>query len=209
MVKLLGERERWKNVELKEIGKVSTGKTPPTRIKEYWNGEISFITPEDLVNGKYINNPKRHISEKGIKEANGLLPKDTIAVVCIGSIGNISILKNPAVTNQQINSIICNEDVNPEYVYYQILHRKKTLENLAGINVVKIIKKSLFEKIKIPLPPLSEQNRIVNILSTIDEKLEFERKRKGKLERLKKGLMNELLTGNKRVNVEKVLKVGK
>ncbi len=61
------------------------------------------------------------------------------------------------------------------------------------------------KKIKIPLPPLHEQQKIAEILSTVDKKLELERKRKEKLERIKKGLMNDLLTGRKRVNVEKVL----
>jgi len=56
---------------------------------------------------------------------------------------------------------------------------------------------------KVPLPPLSEQQKIAEILSTIDKKLELERKRKEKLERIKKGLMNDLLTGRKRVKVIK------
>ena len=56
-------------------------------------------------------------------------------------------------------------------------------------------------KITIILPPIPEQQKIAEILSTIDKKLEFERKRKEKLERIKKGLMNDLLTGRKRVKV--------
>ncbi|MCD6478874.1 MAG: restriction endonuclease subunit S, partial [Candidatus Diapherotrites archaeon] len=58
---------------------------------------------------------------------------------------------------------------------------------------------------KLPLPPLSEQQKIAEILSTVDKKLELERKRKEKLEIIKKGLMNDLLTGRKRVDVDKIL----
>jgi len=57
-------------------------------------------------------------------------------------------------------------------------------------------------KLNIPLPPLPEQHCIAEILSVVDRKLELERRRKEKLERVKKGLMNELLTGRKRVKVE-------
>ena len=57
-------------------------------------------------------------------------------------------------------------------------------------------------KLNIPLPPLPEQRRIAEILSAVDRKLELERRRKEKLERVKKGLMNELLTGRKRVKVK-------
>ncbi|MCG2736200.1 MAG: restriction endonuclease subunit S [Candidatus Methanoperedenaceae archaeon] len=57
-------------------------------------------------------------------------------------------------------------------------------------------------KLNIPLPPLPEQRRIAEILSAVDRKLELERRRKEKLERVKKGLMNELLTGRKRIQAE-------
>ena len=57
-------------------------------------------------------------------------------------------------------------------------------------------------KLKISLPPLPEQSRIAEILSAVDRKLELERRRKEKLDRVKKGLMNELLTGRKRMKVE-------
>ncbi|KAB2940877.1 MAG: type I restriction-modification system specificity subunit [Candidatus Methanoperedens nitroreducens] len=66
----------------------------------------------------------------------------------------------------------------------------------------KAIRKEEVENFQIPLPPLPEQRRIAEILSAVDRKLELERRRKEKLERMKKGLMNELLTGRKRMKVE-------
>jgi Restriction endonuclease S subunits len=63
----------------------------------------------------------------------------------------------------------------------------------------KAIRKKEIEKFKIPLPPLGEQRKIAEILSTVDKKLELERERREKLEKIKKGLMNDLLTGRKRV----------
>lgn len=65
----------------------------------------------------------------------------------------------------------------------------------------KAIRKSEIENYLIPLPPLPEQKKIAEILSTVDKKLELERKRKEKFERMKKGLMNDLLTGKRRVKV--------
>ena len=76
--------------------------------------------------------------------------------------------------------------------------------NLAKLNMATGtpgLNRDIAHKVKIPLPSLPEQRRIAEILSTIDKKLELERRRKEKLERVKKGLMNELLTGRKRVKV--------
>jgi type I restriction enzyme S subunit len=80
-------------------------------------------------------------------------------------------------------------DIAPNYALYAILFKGELLKSDLGIATVPIIKKSLFEQFKIP--PLPEQRRIDEILSAADRKLE----------RVKKGLMNELLTGRKRVKV--------
>ncbi|RLC35827.1 MAG: hypothetical protein DRH33_07995, partial [Candidatus Nealsonbacteria bacterium] len=80
--------------------------------------------------------------------------------------------------------------------------RSDFLKNFSGIAAVPIIKKSLFEKIEIALPnKLKEQQKIAEILSTVDKKIELQRKRKEKLERIKKSLMNDLLSGKKRVRI--------
>ncbi len=72
---------------------------------------------------------------------------------------------------------------------------------MTGVIIKRDIKRR-FGKLENPPPPLTEQRRIAEILSVVDRKLELERRRKGKLERVKKGLMNELLTGRKRMKVE-------
>jgi type I restriction enzyme S subunit len=79
------------------------------------------------------------------------------------------------------------------------LKTKKFIENLGKGSTFKAITKDELENIFIPLPPLQEQQKIAEILSTIDEKLELERKRKEKLERIKIGLMNDLLIGKIRI----------
>jgi type I restriction enzyme S subunit len=201
----------FKLVKLKEIGKIYTGKTPSTKKEEYWiNGKVPFVTPGDLEKSNYVDKTERYISEKGVKEANGLLPKNSVMVVCIGStIGKVAMNKNGCVTNQQINSIICNSNYDPTYVYYQILLKSKFLKSFSGVAAVPILKKSLFENFEIPVPShdnpeksLNEQTKISVILSTVDKKIELERDRKEKLERIKRGLMNDLLTGKKRIKVE-------
>ena len=79
-------------------------------------------------------------------------------------------------------------------IFWQISGKK------TGTALTRVILKEL-KTIKIPLPPLPEQQKIAEILSTVDKKLELERERKEKLERIRKGLMNDLLTGRRRVKV--------
>jgi type I restriction enzyme S subunit len=86
-----------------------------------------------------------------------------------------------------------------KWLFYELTYLNPTRFHLA--DVVPGLKRELVYYLKIPLPPLSEQQKIAEILSTIDKKLELERKRKEKLERIKKGLMNDLLTGRRRVKV--------
>ncbi|MEM5772146.1 MAG: restriction endonuclease subunit S [Candidatus Aenigmatarchaeota archaeon] len=87
------------------------------------------------------------------------------------------------------------------FYFYWLQKAKKTIENIGKGSTFKAIAKSELENIWIPIPYIQEQQKIAEILSTVDKKLELERKRKEKLERIKKGLMNDLLTGRKRVKL--------
>ncbi len=89
------------------------------------------------------------------------------------------------------------------YLYYALKKPLKLIQAQTSHTTVKHLLDKDIERIKIPLPPLHEQQKIAEILSTVDKKLELERKRKEKLERIKKGLMNDLLTGRKRVKIDK------
>jgi len=192
----------WEIVKILEIGKITTGKTPSTSNRAYWNGDIPFITPADIKEGKYIYQTERCVTSQGTQQIGFILPANAVLVVCIGStIGKTGLTYKESVTNQQINSIICNNDTSKHYVYYATTFRADLLRSFSGVAAVPIIKKSLFEQVKFPLPPLPEQQKIAEILGGVDGRLELLRKRKERLERIKKGLMNDLLTGKVRVKI--------
>lgn len=194
--------KNWYVAKIENLGNVITGKTPPTSNKKYWNGTIPFITPVDMTEDKFVKQTQRKITNEGAQKAGFILPENTVLVVCIGStIGKTGLTSERCVVNQQINAIICNNNLNSHYVFYALNRRAKLLKTFSGVAAVPIIKKSLFEKFRIPLPPLSEQQKIAEILSTVDQRVELLRQRKAKLERIKKGLMQGLLTGRKRVKL--------
>jgi len=99
----------------------------------------------------------------------------------------------------------CNQNkINPHYLLYTLLF-DKSIDQCKAMMVggqYPALNQSQVENLKIPLPPLQEQQKIAEILSTIDKKLELERKRKEKFDKIKKGLMNDLLTGRKRVKLK-------
>src|SRR3990172_9153411 len=142
------------------------------KAKRYKDTEIGKI-PEDIKEAKYVYETERHVSPQGAQQIGHILPKDTVLVVCIGStIGKTGVTYTKSVTNQQINAIICNDKTNSHYVYYALSFRTEFLKSFSGVAAVPIIKKSLFEHFSIPLPPLPEQKKIADILSTVDRAIE-------------------------------------
>lgn len=194
--------KKWEVVRIEKLGDVITGKTPPTSNSVYWNGNIPFITPVDIHDTKFVYETERKITTKGIQKVGKVLPKDTVLVVCIGStIGKVALTFKESITNQQINAIITNNIVS-HYIYYAISLISAFLKSFSGTAAVPIIKKSLFEKLRLALPAFPEQQKISEILSTVDKKLELLRNKKERFERIKKSLMNDLLTGKRRVKYE-------
>ena len=94
-----------------------------------------------------------------------------------------------------------NDKLNHIFLYNYIKMSARRFELLSTGSTFKAIRKKEIEKFSIPLPPITEQEKIAQILTSIDEKFHLNVKRKEKLEIIKKGLMNDLLTGRKRVQV--------
>ena len=165
----------WKEVRLDEVGKIITGKTPKTSIEDNYGGDIPFLTPSDNMNIKTINETKKTLTLKGLNEVkNCLLPKNSVCVSCIGSdLGKVVLTSENTVTNQQINSIIVNENFDYNFIYYMMILVGKQLNFMSkSSTAVPIINKSTFSKEIINVPPLDEQRKISSILSNIDAKIE-------------------------------------
>lgn len=115
----------------------------------------------------------------------------------------------PRECNDQICStgfavLSCKSEILPQYLLYT-LFSKNVIDQCNKMMMggqYPALNQTQVAKIEIPLPPFSEQRHIAEILGAVDEKLALERKRKEKFERIKRGLMNDLLTGRKRAKVE-------
>ena len=189
----------WEVKKIKEIGQVVTGNTPATSEKENYGDSYLFVSPVDLSDLKYIKNTEKKLSLIGFEKSRKL-PKGAVLFTCIGLIGKVGISLCDLSCNQQINAIICNELMFNEYLYYELRIRASKIKLIAGEQVLPIINKSDFENVKILIPPLPEQRKIAEVLSTWDRAIEKQMLLVEKLELRKKGLMQQLLTGKKRLH---------
>ncbi|AHY44758.1 restriction endonuclease subunit S [Pseudomonas aeruginosa] len=158
----------WPLVAIKEVAKVVTGKTPSTVDDQNFGGDIPFVTPAELGLETYVTSAPRTLSAKGAS-AIKLVPNNAVMVCCIGSLGKMAIAGTPVATNQQINSVIFDENrVDAKYGFYALQLLKPKMEAMAPSTTVAIINKGNFEAMQIPLPPLPEQKRIAAILDKAD-----------------------------------------
>ncbi|MDE6552067.1 MAG: restriction endonuclease subunit S [Muribaculaceae bacterium] len=177
----------WKKCTIGELGKIITGKTPRTTITENYDGNIPFLTPSNNMDVKYVGITNKTLSEQGVREVkNCLLPEGAVCVSCIGSdLGKVLITTQPTVTNQQINSIIVNDENDIDFVYYLMTIVGKRLNIISKTSTaVPIINKSSFSNYKVTLPNIETQKKIAKILSSLDDKIETNRKINARLEEL-------------------------
>ena len=166
-----------KKYKLGEIAEIVGGGTPDTSNKEYWGGNIPWLTPKDLTgyNKIFISSGERFITEEGLDNSSTkLLPQGTVLLSSRAPIGYVAIASNPICTNQGFKSIICNKDiVDNLYMYYWIKNNTELLQSLGTGTTFAEISGSVVKSIDISLPPLPEQIRIASILSSLDDKIDL------------------------------------
>ena len=188
----------WEKCKLGDYGKVVTGNTPPTKdIENYENGTYLWASPADLGIIKSITETKTMLSAQGFSKTR-TLPKGSVLVTCIGStIGKAGMATKEMSTNQQINSIVVNDNNDNEFVYYAIQSAIPRYLSSIAVQAVPIISKSAFELLPNNRPYLQEQKKIGNFLSILDERIAAQNKIIDKLQSLIKGIAQNKVRNNK------------
>lgn len=181
----------WKEISVAQIGKVVTGNTPPTKEVDNYGGDFLWVTPTDIGSKAYINMCGRRLTEKGKKKAR-VLPKGTVLVTCIASIGKNCILSEEGSCNQQINAIIPNGKMDSYFIYLSVEYKVHDLELLGGNGGMKIVSKGLFEDFTLPYPEIEEQKKIADFFTDMDEAIESAKLELEKWKELKKGLLQQM-----------------
>lgn len=193
--------KRWGIKKIKEIGEVYNGGTPSTQNLEFWDGNVLWCIPTDITKkkNKYIKDTERKISTKAIKHTGKLLPAGTILLCSRATIGEMAIANEQITTNQGFKNIIVNNDNYNEFIYY-LLHTKKKqlIEKATGSTFFEISKKEV-ENLELKIPGKDEQIAISEIISNIDLLINDKSRLIEKKNLIKQGVMQELLTGKKRL----------
>ena len=179
-------------ITVADLGRVVTGKTPPTAKPHLYGDGYPFITPTDIGTHRYCE-PTRQLSEQGREsQRNLLLPPKAVCVTCIASVGKMCMTDRPSFTNQQINSVVVDESrYDPFFVYYLLQTQVEHLKAIAGGAATPIINKTAFSEIKVSVPPLPIQRRIAGILSAYDDLIENSQRRIKILESMARALYRE------------------
>ena len=155
--------ETWEWVRLKSIGEIITGSTPPKEQSKYYGGDVPFFKPTDLEQGKDLRESNDRLTELGFDQSRKL-PPNSVLVTCIGAtIGKTGKISVYGSCNQQINAIVPNSAVLPDFVYYTCnsSYMQNKIKSKASATTLPILNKNNFSTLLLPLPPLAEQHRIV------------------------------------------------
>ena len=183
----------WVKKELSEVSKIITGSTPNTKVPECYDGDIMFVSPADISNNKYVESSGKTLSVEGFEKTRKI-KANSVMFVCIGStIGKVAMNKYDCATNQQINSLIPNNENSGDFLYSNLELNAFKISGIAGNQAVPIINKTLFSSVKLKFPPTKkEQQKIASCLSAVDELITAQQEKTEQLQQHKKGLMQGL-----------------
>jgi len=195
----------WEVVKLGEVAlRMKAGGTPHTAVKEFWNGDIPFVLIEDMTGqGVFLSKTKRMITQEGLRNSSAwLVPANSLLVSMYATIGETAINLIPVATNQAIIAIVPRENFDVLYGAYFIKYDSRRLQMQNIQSTQKNVNRAIVENFSIPLPPLSVQKRIAEILQTVDEKIQAEEKKKQALDNLFNSMLHMLMSGKLRVKFQ-------
>lgn len=180
----------YQRYQLRDIGDIVSGATPKTTVAENFGGAIPWLTPADLsgYTQKYISRGKRNLTQLGYDSCSTqIMPSGTVLFSSRAPIGYTAIAKNPICTNQGFKSIVPKPFVNSEFLYYQLIYLRKTIQDMGSGTTFKEISAKKFGAVQVTIPPLVEQEHIISRIEELFSQLDVS--------------VNELKTAKERLKV--------
>jgi type I restriction enzyme S subunit len=182
----------WREYTVGEFADVVGGGTPKTSIEAFWGGEIPWISPKDLsdYNDRRIQRGERNISSEGLKSSSAkVLPKNSVLLTSRAPVGYLAIADNEITTNQGFRSLVVKEDFDFLFVYYLLKNNVEYLKQHATGSTFQELSGSTLKGLKFRLPEdKKEQQKISSILSSLDDKIELNRKMNETLEEMARAI---------------------
>ncbi len=183
--------DEWQKHSLAEVIEIIGGGTPKTSVKDYWNGDIPWLSVVDFNKGfRWVSNTEKSITKRGLTESSTVLIKTgDIIISARGTVGAIAQLAKPMAFNQSCYGVRGKKDItDTDFIYYILKHAVSGLKQIAHGAVFDTITRDTFRVIEIDLPPIAEQKAIAAVLGALDDKIELNRRMNATLEAMARAL---------------------
>jgi very-short-patch-repair endonuclease len=181
----------WQRICLANAVEIISGGTPKTTIPDYWGGDIPWLSVSDFNTGyRWVCKAEKSITERGLSQsATTLLDKGDIIISARGTVGVVAQLARPMAFNQSCYGVRGKRGIaETDFVYYLLRHVVSDMKQVAHGGVFDTITRDTFRIIECDLPPLPEQRAIAQILGTLDDKIELNRRMSETLEAMARAL---------------------
>lgn len=192
---------QWK---VKTTGQLCKSIVPGRNKPLAMNGDIPWLTINDL-GSLYVSESKMGygVTKKILAQAKGkTVPKRTVIMSCVGDFGVTSVASKEVVINQQLHGFVCGGEIIPEYLCFVLKNSALAMHQLATKTTIPYMNKENCESVLIPVPNIDEQRKITDVLVSVDQSFVELTQKQSLLKMIKKALMQDLLTGTVRVNVD-------
>ena len=198
LIRFKGFTDDWEQRKLHEVADIIGGGTPSTNNSDYWDGDIDWYTPAEIGDKIFVSGSIRKITEEGLKNSSAkILPANkTVLFTSRAGIGNMAILQYAGATNQGFQSLICNADIDPYFIFSMknmIQHEAERVA--AGSTFAEISGKSL-GKLSFLMPKWGEQRKLGNFFQQMDNLITLHQRKCEKLKIIKKSMLENCFPKN-------------
>lgn len=186
-------------------GDIITGKTPSTKIPEYYGDKYPFVTIPDMHSAVWLCSTERFLTEEGNKaQLKKLVPRGSVLVSCIATVGLVGIISEPSHFNQQINAVVPKCIGDEYFLYFAMKSIKQELLGIGATGSATLnINKGAFSNIAIPWPGPKEMTEYVKAVEPVFKAIEANAKESLRLQELRDALLPKLMSGE--IDVSKVV----
>ncbi len=182
--------DEWNIYKLSDVVEIIGGGTPKTSVKEYWGGEIPWLSVVDFNNdNRLVHKTEKTITEKGLKESSTkILKKGQIIISARGTVGEVAQLAYDMAFNQSCYGLNGKKQIINDFLYYLLKNNIKDLKKNTHGSVFDTITRKTFDQIFVSVPPIEEQKLISEVLTSLDDKIDLNNQMNKTLEQIAQAL---------------------
>lgn len=199
-----GFEGEWQIVKLGSVAEMNSGGTPKSTIEDYYGGQIPWVSIADMTSkGKWIDSTVKYLTQLGLDNSSArIYPVNTVLYAMYASIGECSIAKVELASSQAILGIRPSAQLHFEFLYFYLCSLKDKIKLQGQQGTQANLNAGMVKEFLIPLPSINEQRQIASVLCLADNELTIIQLQLENLKQQKKALMQQLLTGKRRVKVD-------